>query len=84
MEQPQKEQPSKRMKINQILDIVMLADLANCTIEILESIPQDVEEPFERYAHQLRMRLYQESTLFCSRFIHGYESLLEQLQSGES
>jgi len=72
--------PSKRSKANQVPEKEMMGDLAKCILDVLNADVQTDQEPFERYAHLLRVRLHAEEQTFCNHFIQGYEVLLEQLQ----
>lgn len=65
---------------SQASDQVMIGELADCILDVLKADVQQDIEPFENYAHALRLRL-QVKTKFRERCIQGYEALLETLQA---
>lgn len=81
MHQPEKDDSSKQSKAKPNLDVAMIGDLAKNIAEVLQEESVSIEESFESYVHQLRMRLCRDVQTFQTRFIQGYEILLEQLRS---
>lgn len=81
MDRPRKENPKKQSKMKQLANQKEIEQLAKCIVQALKSKFEEVEEPFECYAYQLRMRWHQDLKVFCDRFNRGYEVLLEQLRS---
>lgn len=81
MHRPQKRDSSKRLKTKQMSNQEEIEELTKCVAEDLNAKSQEIEEPFEHYAHQLRMRWHQDINTFCNRCMLGYEALLEQLRS---
>lgn len=80
MSRPRKEGASKRSKTEQMLNQEEIEELVKCIAEDLNVKSQEIEEPFERYAHQLRVRWHQDINTFSKRCLLGYEALLEQLR----
>lgn len=81
MDQPQKGQSSKRSQARQKPDQEMIGELARCVTEGLIEDFLKIEDPFECYAYHLKMRVYKDPKVFCSRLMKGYKILLEQVQS---
>lgn len=61
-------------------DDTQLTALLDAVIEDLQEKPHGQVESFEEYVHWIRSRLQTDETLFRSRFVHGYHSLLEELK----
>lgn len=82
MTQPSKDNQSKRSKGSQLpdQDTVLLGELAEFFLDSLKGDSQKNREPFERYAHELKLRLHQDVKLFRDRFVQGYEALLDVLK----
>lgn len=57
-----------------------LTALLDVVIEDLQEKPSGQVESFEEYVHWIRSKLHTDETLFRSRFVHGYHSLLEELK----
>jgi hypothetical protein len=81
MPESQKGDQSKRARTSQVSDPEMMGELAEAIVESLKNSSQEDCDPFEHYAHELRLRLHVDVKLFRDRFIQGYEALLETLQS---
>ena len=81
MNQPQKGDRSKRSKTNELSDQVMMGELAERILNVLKTDFQKESEPFESYAHDLRLRLHFDTKAFRERLVQGYEVLLEALYS---
>lgn len=79
--EPQKRKLSKMFDKIQSAKNEMIKNLAESILEALQEECLYLEDPFENYEQQLRMRVCRETKVFSSRFIKGYESLLEELQS---
>ncbi len=75
--------PSKPSKTSQVSDqeIMKMSELAECMLDVLKNEIQKDSEPFEHYAQEVRLRLFQDVKLFRDRFAQGYEALLETLSS---
>lgn len=81
MPESQEGEQSKRVKTSQMSDPEMIGELAESIMESLKNSSQEDRDPFEHYAHELRLRLHVDVKLFRDRCIRGYETLLETLQS---
>lgn len=55
--------------------------LADCLADHLQHDFQEDVDPFEVYAHKLKVRLLTDMPLFKQNFIKGYHVLLEELQT---
>ncbi len=55
--------------------------LADCLADHLQHAFQEDVDPFEVYAHKLKVRLLTDMPLFKQNFIKGYHVLVEELQS---
>jgi hypothetical protein len=80
MHRPQKRN-SKRSKVEQITDANEIRELAKCIVQHSNAQFEEVEEPFDHYAHQLKARWHHDVKSFSSRLVKGYEALMEQLRS---
>lgn len=78
---PQKKKLSKRLGKSQMEKNQMIKNLAESVLEVLKEECLKMDDPFECYAHQLRMRICKEAKVFSGRSIQGYEILLEQLRA---
>jgi hypothetical protein len=77
----QKKDQSKKEKNKEVRDKVLLGELADLIMETIQvSNDQEEIEPFETYSAHLRARLLNDSPDFSSRFVRGYELLLEELK----
>ena len=74
-----KDQPQEGETSYQGLEKNEIRKLAQCVVEILRIDSQKIEDPFECYAHQLKMRVYQDDRVLQDRVILGYRVLLEYL-----
>lgn len=70
---------AENSKRNPSEDEKLLKELAKCILEVLRGESQNDKEPFENYAHALRLRLYANEQAFQERFVKGYEVLLSTL-----
>ncbi len=55
-----------------------LETLIEVTVSVLREDSE--QETFEEYAHQLRIRLYDEIPHYKTRFFNGYQSILEMIE----
>lgn len=78
MRQPKREYSSEPLKTRQKPDPEMM-ELAKYIDEVLNEDSQKRKDPFELYTAQLRMRVHKDVKTFQSRFIRGYEVLLEHV-----
>ncbi len=81
MDQPQKGRSSKQSKVKQKPEMEMMGNLAKSIVEVSKEESLKIEDPFDSYAYELKMRVYKDVKIFRSRFIQGYETLLEHLRS---
>lgn len=83
MSRPQKRN-SKRSKTEQTTEAGEIRELAKCIIQHSNTTLETLDDPFDRYAHELKMRWHQDLKSFSSRLVKGYEVLVEQLSSENS
>lgn len=79
MEEPKKRRPSKKQKSKRQADEDQISELAGCVMEALSAESQLVDEPFERYTLDLRLRIHKNVQTSRDRFVEGYKALLGQL-----
>ena len=72
--------PLKKNAIKQITDVEEIKQLALEIVEFAEMTSLEIEDPFEGYAHQLRMHWHEDIKIFNRNLIRGYEALLEELR----
>ena len=76
---PRKRQSAKLSKTQSISDSIEMRELAEPIIQEARAKLIELDDPFDCYAHQLKMRCYQDAKTLGSRLVKGYEVLLEQL-----
>lgn len=57
-----------------------IGKLAECVLEALQKEVEKEDEPFETYAHQLKVRILSNNDLFRDRFVKGYGVLMETIR----
>jgi phage host-nuclease inhibitor protein Gam len=72
---------AKRSKVEQMTDAEEIRELAKVIAEYSNARSEELEEPFDHYAHQLKTRWHQDVKGFSSRLVKGYEALIEQLRA---
>ncbi len=75
---------SKKNCFNEMGNPLEMKELAKLILSALQKGGQGVQDPLEDYGQQLRVRIAKEEKLFIQRFIRGYRSLLDQIQSGKN
>lgn len=62
------------VKIESVVD-----ELAEAVVEDLHDNHADTLEPFEQYAHKVRGKIHSDFDAFRSRFVKGYQALIEEI-----
>lgn len=72
---------AKRSKVEQMTDAEEIRELAKSIVEYSDAKSEELEEPFDRYAHQLQTQWHHNVKSFSNSLVKGYEALIEQLRS---
>ncbi len=67
------------VKFNQSID-----DLIEVVLQNMKNDYQNELEPYEHYAKRVRYQIYAHLEKFRDRFVHGYISLINELESPEN
>lgn len=78
------EPPSKKKLTSHVIDAMEIKELALSIVEDSCSVGSKIEDPFESYAHMLKISWQKDPKEFNKRLIRGYEVLLEQLRLGST
>lgn len=78
------EPPSKKKSPSHLIDAMEIRELALSIIKDSCFVGSKIEDPFESYAHMLKISWQKDPKEFSKRLIRGYEVLLEQLRSRSS
>lgn len=60
----------------------LLAEFIHLFIKMLKEEVSNDEDPFESYAHQLRLRIFEQVPEVENRFVNGHKLLAELIESG--
>jgi hypothetical protein len=76
---PEKDQPEHSP--DDLQDRILMKELAHDLAVLLKKPPTDEHEPFELYAYELKIHLLADEKAFQTRFVKGYEVLLEGVRA---
>lgn len=61
-------------------DLKILNRVAQDYVEEIHSRTSSSQDPFEMYAEALKIKFYAHPANFTTRFIHGYQTLMQEIE----
>lgn len=83
MHRPHK-RDEENSKVEQMAELEEIRELAKCIMEYSNVRMNELEDPFERYAFQLKAQWHQDIKIFSRRLVRGYQVLIDQLRCKHS